>query len=81
MKDLFRSSETSRDHATIPSYSTSPGPIAPPCDSSANNPARAGPNEPVLTSLRVQGNFQADSGTPNSLIRSAAARVVLVRAH
>jgi hypothetical protein len=26
------------------------------------------PNEPVLTSLRVQGNFQADSGTPNSLI-------------
>ena len=25
-------------------------------------------NEPVLTSLRVQGNFQADSGTPNSLI-------------
>jgi hypothetical protein len=26
------------------------------------------PYEPVLTSLRVQGNFQADSGTPNSLI-------------
>ncbi|PMD63251.1 uncharacterized protein K444DRAFT_556820, partial [Hyaloscypha bicolor E] len=45
MKDLFRSSETSRDRATIPSYSTSPGPIAPPCDSSANNPARAGPND------------------------------------
>jgi hypothetical protein len=45
MKDLFRSSETSRDRATIPSYSTSPGLIAPPCDSSPNNPARAGPND------------------------------------
>jgi len=45
LKNPFQSSSKSRDRATKPSSSTSLGPIAPPCDSSATNPARPDPDD------------------------------------
>ncbi|KAH8744950.1 nb-arc and ankyrin domain-containing protein [Hyaloscypha finlandica] len=49
IKNPFRS--TSRDHAMIPICSTSLDSIAPPCDSSATNPARPGPNDHLSSNV------------------------------